>query len=98
MALVRADLAQIWFLPLVALMFLGSQVAVLDTAQVRHLWMVSAGLGFAYGSLFNALPMLVLEWFGMSKSPQACSVHRAAPCSRAACSSAHRRYAMREAQ
>lgn len=48
-------------------MFLGSQVAVIDTEQVKHLWMVSAGLGFAYGSLFNALPMLVLEWFGMSE-------------------------------
>lgn len=48
-------------------MFLGSQVAVIDTEQVKHLWMVSASLGFAYGSLFNALPMLVLEWFGMSK-------------------------------
>lgn len=48
-----------------ALGFTGSQLAVLATSNVQHLWLVSAALGLAYGSLFNVIPMLVLEWFGM---------------------------------
>lgn len=57
-----------WFLPIVAVMFLGSQLAVLRTTDVQSLWLVSAALGLSYGSLFNVLPMLVLEWFGMGES------------------------------
>lgn len=48
-------------------MFLGSEIAVLNTTEVAHLWLVSASLGLAYGTLFNVMPMLVLEWFGMSE-------------------------------
>ncbi|GMK57695.1 hypothetical protein CspeluHIS016_0405290 [Cutaneotrichosporon spelunceum] len=62
----RFGVRRIWFLPLVALMFIGAEVAVLATSDVERLWMVSAALGIAYGALFNVLPMLVLEWFGMS--------------------------------
>ena len=58
---------QIWFLPLVALMFVATQIAALSTTHVDHLWIVSTMLGLSYGSLFNVLPMLVLEWFGMSE-------------------------------
>lgn len=50
-----------------ALGFLGSEIAVLYAERVDHLWMVSASLGLSYGALFNVLPMLVLEWFGMSE-------------------------------
>jgi hypothetical protein len=46
-------------------MFIGAEMAVLATTDVARLWMVSAALGTAYGALFNVLPMLVLEWFGM---------------------------------
>lgn len=59
---------QIWFLPLVAIMFIASEMAVLNTSDVNRLWLVSASLGLAYGALFNVLPMLVLEWFGMCES------------------------------
>lgn len=59
--------AQIWFLPVVAIMFIASELAVLRTTDVQHLWLVSASLGLAYGALFNVLPMLVLEWFGMGE-------------------------------
>jgi hypothetical protein len=50
--------------------FVTSQVAAMDTVEVRHLWLVSTLLGLAYGSLFNVLPMLVLEWFGMGRSSE----------------------------
>jgi hypothetical protein len=61
---------EIWFLPVVAIGFVTSQVAAMDTVEVRHLWLVSTLLGLAYGSLFNVLPMLVLEWFGMGRSSE----------------------------
>ena len=50
-----------------ALGFIASQITAIDTLDVKHLWMVSTVLGLAYGSLFNVMPMLVLEWFGMSE-------------------------------
>ena len=45
--------------------FVASQVAAMDTLEVQHLWLVSTLLGLSYGSLFNVMPMLILEWFGM---------------------------------
>ncbi len=56
---------QVWFLPVVALMFISSQLAAIATIRVDHLWIVSTMLGLSYGSLFNVVPMLTLEWFGM---------------------------------
>jgi len=46
-------------------MFVSSQLAGIGTTRVDHLWIVSTMLGLSYGSLFNVVPMLVLEWFGM---------------------------------
>jgi MFS family permease len=66
----RYSIGRIWFLPIVALMFIISQLTALHTTQVDHLWIVSTVLGFAYGSLFNVIPMLVLEWFGMAHFSQ----------------------------
>jgi hypothetical protein len=59
-------ISQIWFLPMVAALFVISQLAALSVTSVEHLWVVSTLLGGSYGSLFNVVPMLVLEWFGMS--------------------------------
>ncbi|KAL7423403.1 GTP-binding protein rbg1 [Cryptotrichosporon argae] len=61
---------RVWFLPAVAFMFLLSQLFALDTTHVSSLWRVSAALGLSYGSLFNVVPMLVLEWFGMAHFSQ----------------------------
>jgi len=52
----------------VALLFLASEISVIKTTDVNHLWLVSATLGLSYGCMFNVIPMLVLEWFGMSES------------------------------
>jgi len=48
-------------------MFVSSQLAGVETTRVDYLWIVSTMLGLSYGSLFNVVPMLVLEWFGMSE-------------------------------
>ena len=59
---------QIWTLSLVALLFIISQLSALYTLNVQSLWIVSTLLGLSYGSLFNVVPMLVLEWFGIRES------------------------------
>ncbi|WWD21864.1 hypothetical protein CI109_106352 [Kwoniella shandongensis] len=66
----RFQLRRIWFLPIVCILFTISQVAALGTVHVQSLWAVSTLLGLAYGSLFNVMPMLVLEWFGMKHFSQ----------------------------
>jgi MFS family permease len=66
----RFGIGRIWFLPVVAAMFIISQFTAIGTEQVEHLWIVSTMLGFAYGSLFNVIPILVLEWFGMAHFSQ----------------------------
>jgi len=66
----RFGIGRIWFLPVVACMFVISQFTALGTTRVERLWIVSTLLGFTYGSLFNVIPMLVLEWFGMAHFSQ----------------------------
>lgn len=66
----KFGVGRIWFLPVVASMFIISQITALQTTSVQHLWIVSTLLGFSYGSLFNVIPMLVLEWFGMAHFSQ----------------------------
>lgn len=66
----KFGIGRIWFLPVVASMFIISQITALQTTSVQHLWIVSTLLGFSYGSLFNVIPMLVLEWFGMAHFSQ----------------------------
>ena len=66
----KFGIGRIWFLPIVASMFIVSQITALHTTSVQHLWIVSTLLGFSYGSLFNVVPMLVLEWFGMAHFSQ----------------------------
>lgn len=49
----------------VAVLFILSQVVLINTGDVSKLWIASACLGFAYGSLFGLLPTLTIEWFGL---------------------------------
>ena len=66
----RFSIARIWFLPVVASMFIITQITALETTHVDHLWIVSTMLGFAYGSMINIISMLTLEWFGMAHFSQ----------------------------
>ncbi|KAK4685150.1 hypothetical protein P7C73_g5008, partial [Tremellales sp. Uapishka_1] len=61
---------QVWFLPIIAMAFILAQQLALHVTSVEHLWIVSTILGFAYGALFNVLPMLTLEYFGMAHFSQ----------------------------
>ena len=52
----------------VSSMFFLSQVIAVNVNYIASLWMVSAAVGLAYGSVFSLLPTVCLEWFGMRKS------------------------------
>jgi hypothetical protein len=54
-------------LTLVAVMFFISQIVTGSINDIAHLWIASALLGLAYGSVFSLFPTVCLEWFGMRK-------------------------------
>ena len=54
-------------LVLSAVLFLVSQVVASSIRNVAHMWIASALLGLAYGSVFSLSPTVCLEWFGMRK-------------------------------
>ncbi|WWC87403.1 uncharacterized protein L201_002292 [Kwoniella dendrophila CBS 6074] len=66
----RYGIRRVWFLPIVSIIFTISQITALQTTQIQSLWIVSTLLGLAYGSMFNIMPMLILEWFGMKHFSQ----------------------------
>jgi hypothetical protein len=50
---------------LVTFLYLISQVAVANISNVSNLWIASAMLGLAHGSLSGLIPIVCLEWFGL---------------------------------
>ncbi|KAL1719424.1 major facilitator superfamily domain-containing protein [Schizophyllum commune] len=49
----------------IALCFFVSQLLAANTDNPGSLWMATAVLGFSYGSLFGAMPAMVIDWFGL---------------------------------
>ena len=54
-------------LTLVAVLFFISQVVTSSINDIAHLWISSALVGLAYGSVYSLFPTVCLEWFGMRK-------------------------------
>jgi len=52
-------------LPLVAALFILSQLSLMVIGDVHHLWMASVLLGLGYGCWFGLLPTISIEWFGL---------------------------------
>lgn len=52
-------------LALVALLYLISQVVAAYVSNISNLWIASALLGLAHGSISAMLPTVTLEWFGL---------------------------------
>jgi len=52
-------------LPLVATLFILSQLALMAIGDVGHLWMASVVVGLAYGCWYGLLPTISIEWFGL---------------------------------
>ncbi|KAF8318221.1 MFS general substrate transporter [Clavulina sp. PMI_390] len=55
-----------WFIP-TAFIFIASQTLASYTTSPNYLWLSSALLGTAYGAMFTLAPMIILEWFGISR-------------------------------
>ncbi|KAF7984876.1 hypothetical protein HWV62_10859 [Athelia sp. TMB] len=52
--------------PLICFLFIVSQLLAMGTTDVTELWKASLALGLAYGGMFGLLPMVCIEWFGLS--------------------------------
>ena len=54
-------------LVLVSFFFFISQLVTATEDRIENLWVASALLGLAHGSVFSLFPTVCLEWFGMRK-------------------------------
>ncbi|KAF9474613.1 MFS general substrate transporter [Pholiota conissans] len=61
----KYDMPRSYCLVLVALFFFISQVVASTEDKIENLWVASALLGLAHGSVFSLFPTVCLEWFGM---------------------------------
>jgi len=61
----RFGLPRSYSLVFVSSFFFISQVMAANVDDIRNLWMASAMLGLAHGSVFSLFPNVCLEWFGM---------------------------------
>ncbi|PPQ80753.1 hypothetical protein CVT26_006964 [Gymnopilus dilepis] len=61
----KYDMPRSFSLVLVSFFFFVSQAVASQIDSIEHLWMASALLGLAHGSVFSLFPTVCLEWFGM---------------------------------
>ncbi|KAF8189660.1 major facilitator superfamily domain-containing protein [Pholiota molesta] len=61
----KYDMPRSYSLVLVSLFFFISQVVASTEDRIENLWVASALLGLAHGSVFSLFPTVCLEWFGM---------------------------------
>lgn len=62
----KFNLPRAYSLCIVSSLFIISQAFAIGISNVGTLWMATAFLGFAYGSLFGALPAITIDWFGLA--------------------------------
>ncbi|KAG8992142.1 hypothetical protein FRB94_011943 [Tulasnella sp. JGI-2019a] len=56
---------RVYFATAVSVLFLVSQLLLMNITLVGQLWQASAALGLAYGGMFGLLPVVTYEWFGL---------------------------------
>ncbi|CAA7269647.1 unnamed protein product [Cyclocybe aegerita] len=61
----KFNMPRSYCLVIVATFFFVSQLATANIDRIAHLWIASALLGLAHGSVFSLFPTVCLEWFGM---------------------------------
>ncbi|KAG6330721.1 hypothetical protein ID866_8366, partial [Astraeus odoratus] len=59
-------LPRVYCLCIVSFLFVISQAFAIGVSSVDTLWLASALLGLAYGSLWGSLPAIMIEWFGLA--------------------------------
>ncbi|KAI6035885.1 major facilitator superfamily domain-containing protein [Pisolithus marmoratus] len=62
----KFHLPRAYSLCIVSSLFIVSQAFAIGVSSVGTLWMATAILGFAYGSLFGGLPAIAIDWFGLA--------------------------------
>lgn len=62
----KLHLPRAYSLCIVSSLFIASQVFAISVSSVGALWIATVSLGLAYGSLYGALPAIVIEWFGLA--------------------------------
>ncbi|KAI5985531.1 major facilitator superfamily domain-containing protein [Pisolithus albus] len=60
------QLPRAYSLCIVSSLFIISQAFAIGISSVGTLWMATAFLGLAYGSLFGCLPAIAIDWFGLA--------------------------------
>lgn len=65
----KYEMPRSYCLVLVSLFFFISQVVAATEDRIENLWVASALLGLAHGSVFSLFPTVCLEWFGMRELP-----------------------------
>ncbi|KAI5988455.1 major facilitator superfamily domain-containing protein [Pisolithus marmoratus] len=62
----RLHLPRAYSLCIVSSLFIISQASAMAISSVSTLWIATATLGVAYGSLYGALPSIIIDWFGLA--------------------------------
>ncbi|KAL4067159.1 hypothetical protein V8B97DRAFT_974149 [Scleroderma yunnanense] len=62
----RLHLPRSYSLCIVSSLFIISQMTVISVSNIHTLWIASAIVGVAYGSLAGTLPSVVIDWFGLA--------------------------------
>ena len=63
----KYGMSRSYSLTLVAVLFFISQIVTGSITNIAHLWISSALVGLAFGSVYSLFPTICLEWFGMRK-------------------------------
>jgi MFS family permease len=63
----RYEWRRSYFIGLVCLTFIVSQVVLYNVSSVHTLWLPSALLGLGYGGMYGLFPTIIIEWFGLGQ-------------------------------
>lgn len=83
----KLQLPRAYSLCIVSSLFIISQLFAIGVSSVGALWMASVSLGLAYGSLYGAVPAILIEWFGLGGcalpyTPRCTNKHSRSSCNR----------------
>ncbi|KAH7890307.1 major facilitator superfamily domain-containing protein [Phlebopus sp. FC_14] len=62
----KLRLPRAYCLCIVSFLFIVSQAFAMGVSTVTRLWVASALLGLAYGSLYGLFPAIMIDWFGLA--------------------------------
>jgi len=66
----RYEWQRSYFISMICLTFIVSQLVLYNVTSVQLLWTASALLGLGYGGMFGLFPTIIIEWFGLGHFSQ----------------------------